>query len=652
MKNVGKNPKTQNPNPRLRVLVTCGICILGVGLWDLGFTSLAGAPALAQENSPLDLTGTWRWIPHEDERDRNPGAYPGDYRGLPLNDAARMRADTYDEEWNSTSPLLQCRPRTPGYQPKGLDPMRIDKVVDPLSRQFLAYRVSYEKTPGDRMIWLDGRQRPSQYALHSWDGFSTGTFQGDTLEITTTHLKESFVRRNGVATSFRATVIEHVSLEEPYLEWTFTVIDPDYLTEPLVRSATYVRAPTLQLPPYPCQPEEYQPGEKYRVPHYLGGENPYLTESAVKYRTSLEGVRGGAETLYPEWQARSRTLSPPAAQSTLKPVYSDASTRIAERADAQPPRPRVYDKVEALHVAGNVYLIAGAGGNIAVSAGGDGVIMVDSGAAAASERVLTAVRQIVQALRPPEMPDSTSSFGSTWQGTHAFPDPMIRMIINTSSNPDHVGGNGNVRTSPMFRLLGYRDPSLSLQVLAHEAVQRRMVEAKAAELLVPTDTYASAKYTMYRFMNNQAIQILHMPHAVTDGDSAVWFRRADVIAAGDVYNSDMYPPIDVDRGGSIDGEIEALDSLIDMCVTEFMSQGGTMIVPGHGWMSDAADVGYYRDMLMIIRDRIQAMIDKGMTLAQVKASKPTMDYDPEYGREPGVTSRFVEAVYRSLKEKQ
>jgi hypothetical protein len=132
----------------------------------------------------------------------------------------------------------------------------------------------------------------------------------------------------------------------------------------------------------------------------------------------------------------------------------------------------------------------------------------------------------------------------------------------------------------------------------------------------------------------------------------VWFRRADVIVAGDVYNSDIYPPIDVDRGGTIDGEIEALDTLIDMCVTEFMSQGGTMVIPGHGWMSDAADVGYYRDMLMIIRDRIQAMIDTGMTLAQVKAAKPTMDYDPEYGREPGVTSRFVDAVYRSLMEKK
>ena len=456
--------------------------------------SLAARPALAQENSPLDLTGTWRWINHEDERDRNPGAYPGDYRGIPLNDAARMRADTYDEEVNATSLLLQCRPRTPGYQAKGLDPMRIDKVVDPVSRQLVAYRISYEKTAGDRVVWVDGRQRPSAYALHSWDGFSTGTFRGDTLEITTTHLKEGFVRRNGVPTSFRATVIEHVSLQEPYLEWTFTVIDPDYLTEPLVRSATYMRAPTLQLPAYPCQPDDYQPDDTYRVPHYLPGENPYLTESAFKYKAPQEGMRGGAETLYPEWRAHGSTLAPPAAQSTLKPAYSDASTRIAERADAQRPRPPVYDKVEALHVAGNVYLIAGAGANIAVSAGGDGVIMIDSGAAAASERVLAAVRQVVQTLRPPEPADATSPFASSWQASHAFADPMIRLIINTSSNPDHVGGNASVRMSPMFRLLGFRDLSLSLQVLAHERVQQRMLEAKAADLLVPTDTYATEKY--------------------------------------------------------------------------------------------------------------------------------------------------------------
>jgi hypothetical protein len=391
--------------------------------------SLAAQPVRAQENSPVDLTGTWRWINHEDERDRNPGAFPGDYRGLPLNDAARMRADTYDEEVNTSSSLLQCRPRTPGYQPKGLDPMRIDKVTDPLTRQLVAYRISYEKTPGERVIWVDGRSAPSQYALHSWDGFSTGKFRGDTLEITTTHIKESYVRRNGVATSFRATVIEQMSLEEPYLEVTFTVIDPDYLTEPFVRSATYMRAPTLQLPPYPCQPEEYQAGEKYRVPHYLPGENPYLTESAFKYKVPQEGSRGGAETLYPEWRTKAATLKPPSAQSTIKPTYTDESTRIAERADAQPRRAPTYEQVEPVHVNGNVYLIAGAGGNIVVSAGGDGIVMVDSGASAATDK---------GARRGPPDQSIATATGTT-RDRFAVWQPMVgRPCVQRSDDPpDH-----------------------------------------------------------------------------------------------------------------------------------------------------------------------------------------------------------------------
>ncbi len=628
------------------------LCRLRPSLASLFFAIFASPCLVAQEHSPVDFTGTWRWFSHEDVHERIPGVNPGEYWGLPLNDAARMRADTYNEAWVTTSYLLQCRPRSVTYQPLGLDPMRIEQTIDPVNRQLVAYRISYEKTPGERIVWLDGRPRPSEYAKHSWEGFSSGIFKGDTLEITSTHIKEGYVRRNGVPTSFRVTVIEQLSLDEPYLQWVVTVIDPDYLTEPLVRSVTYVRATTLQIPPYPCSPEEEEvSGGKYRVPHFLPGENPYLTEVAVKYKMPLEGVRGGAETTYPEWRDKGIKLAPPTVQSTFKPVYNDASTHIAEQADLQPKRPPTYEKVESVHVAGNVYMLAGAGGNIAVSAGGDGIIMVDSGAGPASGKVLAALQRIAQTSKPAERPDSSSPFADTWQATHAFAEPAIRMIINTNDNLDHIGGNANVRRSPMFHPIGVEGGAGGLEIFAHEMTQRRMVEHKAEELSIPTSTYFTEKYTMHRFLNNQAIQLFHMPHAITDGDSAVFFRRADVIAAGDVYNSDIYPPIDVSRGGGIDGEIEALNKLTDLCVTEFMSQGGTMIIPGHGWISDAGDLGYYRDMLMIVRDRIQNLIDKGMTLEEVKAAKPAMDYDPEYGRQPGATAHFVEAVYRSLKEK-
>jgi hypothetical protein len=135
--------------------------------------------------------------------------------GLTINDAARMRGDTYSEEWISTSPLLQCRPRGPTYQPYALDLVQIDKELDPVSRQIMAYRINVHKTAGARMIWLDDRPRPSSYAAHTWEGFSTGQFKGPVLEITSTHLKESIVTRNGVPSSFRATVIEQLFRTSP-----------------------------------------------------------------------------------------------------------------------------------------------------------------------------------------------------------------------------------------------------------------------------------------------------------------------------------------------------------------------------------------------------------------------------------------------------
>jgi len=153
------------------------------------------------------------------------------------------------------------------------------------------------------------------------------------------------------------------------------------------------------------------------------------------------------------------------------------------------------------------------------------------------------------------------------------------------------------------------------------------------------------------FFNGEPVFMYHVPAAHTDGDSIVFFRRSDVIATGDVYRTDSYPVVDLEKGGTVQGVIDALNLVLDLAVPAHHEEGGTFIVPGHGRISDEFDVLEYRDMVTIIRDRIQAMISKGMTLDQVKAARPTRDYDPRYGAATGAwtTDKFIEAVYRSLK---
>jgi cyclase len=621
--------------------------------------TIAMAPiAFAQGPAPTDLTGDWiRLITHEDAHERLPGPDPGEYWGLPLNDAARMRADSYNAEWLSTSLEFQCRPHPTGYQQLGPDEMRIERQTDVVTRHLTAYRILYRATPGDRMVWMDGRPRPSQNAAYTWEGFSTGHWDGDTLTINTTHLKESFIRRNGVGGSFRRTVTEHVSLDEPYMEWVLIVNDPDYLTEPLIRSVTFKRASNLEVPLYPCsvQPEEYRPEDagKYRVPHYLIGENPYLTEVAFKYKSPLIATRGGAESMYPEFAAKLKGVAPPAAQFTLKPTYSDESTRIAERADAQPKRAPDYTNAEPeiLHVNRNVYMVTGAGGNIALSVGGDGVVMVDSGVGAMTKKVLAAIEKLTQQFTPPPPVYSARPEADTWQATHTLAPALIRMIINTSADAEHVGGNDQVVSSRYYQpvTLERSNNSGAEMILAHENVLTRLQEMNTVpDAGLPINTYFTERYRLHRFFNGEGVEVMHLPKAHTDGDSMIWFRTADVIATGDVFRTDTYPTIDIDKGGSVQGEIDALIRIADMMYPEVMSQGGTLVIPGHGRICDVADVGVYRDMVIIVRDRIQGMIDKGMTLAQVKAAKPTMDFDPLYGREPGAAAQFVESVYRSL----
>jgi len=296
--------------------------------------------------------------------------------------------------------------------------------------------------------------------------------------------------------------------------------------------------------------------------------------------------------------------------------------------------------IRVLHVQGNVYMLVGAVGNIAVQVGQDGVLMVDTGAAQATDQVMAAVVQLAKPVtnRP------------------------LRFIINTHFHADHTGGNEKARAAGATITGGnvagnISDATEGAAVFAHANVMRRMSAPTGSQSPTPpgawpTDTYFGDEKDL--FFNGEAIQLFHPKPAHTDGDSIVFFRRSDVVSTGDIFTTTNYPIIDLQSGGSINGVIDALNFILDITVPADKQEGGTMVIPGHGRLCDEADVVEYRDMVTIIRDRIQDMFKKGMTLEQVKAAKPTRDYDPLYGSTAGAwtTDMFVEAVYKSLSAKK
>ena len=280
--------------------------------------------------------------------------------------------------------------------------------------------------------------------------------------------------------------------------------------------------------------------------------------------------------------------------------------------------------IELLPVQGNISMLAGAGGNITVQVGKDGVLLVDSGVAAMSEKVLEAIRSLSKR--------------------------QITYIINTSDRTDHLGGNEN------FAKIGAplainRAARASVFIIAFSTILDRMSDPNArlsiSEKAWPNDTYSVPQKNLY--FNGEAIQIFHQP-ANTDGNSIVFFRRSDVISTGDIFDPTEYPIIDLKNGGSLQGVLDGLNRLRQMVIPADHMEGGTMIVPGHGRLCDVADLDIYQQMVTIVRDRLQDMIKRGMTLEQVKAAKPTRDYDPIYGSNSGnwTTDMFIEAAYKSL----
>ena len=271
---------------------------------------------------------------------------------------------------------------------------------------------------------------------------------------------------------------------------------------------------------------------------------------------------------------------------------------------------------------GAIYMISGDGGNITVQVGSQGVLLVDTGLAPLAEKAMAEIRKLSKA--------------------------PIHYIINTHVHPDHVGGNET------FTKLIPPNRAQPLLIIAQENVLNRMTAPVTGsttppyQIGLPTDEY----YLPFKDLhyNNEAIIVYHEPNAHTDGDSVVLFRGSDVVSAGDIFTPDGYPFIDLERGGSVQGEIAALNFILDLAVPADKQEGGTLIIPGHGHLCEEAEVVEYRDMIVIVKDRIQDMLKKGMTLAQIKAAQPTLDYDTQYVSANAFvrTDQFVEAVYKSL----
>ena len=259
---------------------------------------LPGERAIAQ----VDLSGNWVPLYHEDYPERIPGPENGDYSGIPINEAARLRADSYDYSRISAVTQYQCRPHGGDYSMRGLANMRVDQVLDPLTQRVVAIRLRMNFAEMERTVWLDGRDHPGELDPHTFEGFSTGTWDGNMLNVRTTHLKKSYLRRNGLPRSELATFTDHWVRHGEYLTVTTAIEDPAFLTEPLVRSQTWKLDPGQQLGRYVCQYTRELPGELDEVPHYLPGENPTLNLVPDWYGLPTDGVRGGGETIYPEYR--------------------------------------------------------------------------------------------------------------------------------------------------------------------------------------------------------------------------------------------------------------------------------------------------------------------------------------------------------------
>ena len=567
---------------------------------------LTGAPAAAQ----VSFVGDWTGRYHEDQPDRVPGEEPNNYAGLPVNEAARMYADGWDVE-RTTVLEHQCQPYTMPYLFHGPLQYRVSEERQPDSQELIAIKFYIGTYQQWRTIWMVGRPHPPEYAPHTFVGFSTGEFNGDMLTVYTTHIKAGFFRRSGSPNSDQATLVEHFIRHGNVLSHVTISTDPVYLTEPYIRSQEFVlmeRNNTNWL--YNCEYANEIPRPRHQVPMFLPGKNPWLTEISKKYGMPQEAVRGGAATTRPEYAdvIRSGKATNPAGVP-VPAVSNQVGLREAERPTTVP-----AGEVQTVHVQGNVHMIVGAGANVAVQVGDDGVLVVDTGASGMSDKVLAAIRRLS--------------------------DGPIRWVVNTTFRPDYIGGNETIAFA------GKTVNGNAAAVVAHENANARMIAAKVPDRSRPYNTFFEEARDFP--FNGEPVMLYHGGAASSDADTTVFFRRSDVIVAGELYSTTSYPVIDLANGGSVAGLVAALNRILELAVpSKYLQDGGTYVIPGHGRISDEADVVEFRDMVVIVYARIKDMVERGMTLEQVKAARPALDYDGRYATPSGPTSSaaFIESLY-------
>ena len=612
--------------------ITFSIVLVALFAFSLTLFGQVSAPSpgvgipLGPLVSGTDFSGSYRWLNHQDAGLFTAAGDIADWGGIPLNDAARLYALSWPAS-RQTVKQQQCMGYIPPYTWMSPGNHRIWEERDPATQRLVAIHYWGQIAQVDRTIYMDGRPHPPAYAPHTFPGFSTGKFEENILTITTTHIKRGWIRANGVPQSDAATVTEHLIRHGDVVTVFSVVNDPVYLSEPMSKTSLVVRqaiAPDAWL--YACDDSEQILGRKNDyVPSHLFGQNPFALEYAEKNKLSLLGAFGGRETIYPEFLGAVKDTA--AAQAAAKAKMLPSGPQQNSRA----PDPTPNDgNIHVFRVAGGVYLLAGDGANIAVQVGPQGAMVVDTGAGKLSEKVIAEIAKL--SSKP------------------------IQFIVNTSFHSDHVGGNKKLQAvgadpslTGSFFSNQFADAGQGATILGQQNVQTRMQEQKPPMEAPPSDTYLEDRRRKYH--NEEAVEIFPMPNAITDGDSVVHFRRSDVIVTGDIFTTTQYPFIDLKNGGSLQGEIRALNFILDRTVYRNDEDGGTLIIPGHGRVTNEWEVAEYRDMLVIIRDRVQAMLKNGASLEQVKAARPTADFDPRFGATTGpwTTDAFIEAVYVSLK---